>query len=127
MQALLSPTIQINATNPDDKSIITATLSLKDASFVVGAFAASAAIITDPAQLLGNPSADIAAANAGLPTPFVVPGVTLGVTPVGLIVTCVWTALFLIAMGLGTLGRVHHRDQYRRAVKAQQEGRIHRF
>lgn len=49
---------------------------------------------------------------------FVLPGTTFGIFPVGLIVTGSWTALFFLAFGLGTLGRIRHRDVYRKRIAA---------
>lgn len=97
------------------------------ASFVVGVFSTQTAMTTDPKTILGKPAQDLAVAQAGSPTPYVVPGLSLGVVPVGLIVTGAWTLIFTAAVGFGTLGRVQFREQYRRQLKAQRDEGIQRF
>ncbi|KAK5073040.1 hypothetical protein LTR64_000553 [Lithohypha guttulata] len=47
---------------------------------------------------------------------FVLPGTTFGVFPVGLIITSTWCLLFFLAYGLGTIGRIRHRDIYRKRI-----------
>ena len=46
-------------------------------------------------------------------TPFVLPGTHLGIFPIGLIITGGWTALRIATLGVGTVGRMKFRDQYR--------------
>src|SRR5579871_2647073 len=99
------PSISIQATNPSG-IMLNASLSSMQASFVVGAFSMQSPITTDPKTILGKPSQELAVAQAGSPTPYVVPGLSLGVEPIGLIVTGIWTLIFTVAVGLGTLGRI---------------------
>ncbi|TID26932.1 gb [Venturia nashicola] len=120
-QPLLIPQIAISATSPQTKLAINTSLSSTESSFVAGVFSKAAGNVTDPKELLGNPQEQLAAAEAGLPTPFAVPGLSLAVFPVGLIVTGTWMFFFVTAVGLGTLGRMQFRDQYRRAIRAQKE------
>jgi hypothetical protein len=121
LQPLLIPQIAISAMSPQTNKVVNTSLSSTESSFVAGIFSRAAGNITDPKTLLGNPQEQLAAAAAGLPTPFAIPGVSLGVFPVGLIVTGTWMVLFVTAVGLGTLGRIQFRDQYRRAIRAQKE------
>jgi hypothetical protein len=51
------------------------------------------------------------------PKNFTVPGTTLDIFPIGLIITSIWCGFFIIAVGLGTLGRIQFREQYRRRSK----------
>jgi hypothetical protein len=118
-QPLLIPQIAISATNPISKKQANTSLSSTEASFVAGVFSQEVGNLTDPKQLLGKPAEQLAAAAQGKPTPFVVPGLSLGVFPVGLIVTGIWMVLFAAAVGLGTIGRIQFREQYRRAILAQ--------
>jgi hypothetical protein len=120
-QPLLIPQIAISAISQQTNQLVNTSLSSTESSFVAGVFSRAAGNITDPKTLLGNPQEQLAAAAAGLPTPFVVPGLALGVFPTGLIVTGTWMFLFVTAVGLGTLGRIQFRDQYRRALRAQKE------
>jgi hypothetical protein len=121
LQPLLIPQIAISALSPQTNKVVNTSLSSTESSFVAGVFSRAAGNITDPKTLLGNPQEQLAAAAAGLPTPFALPGLALGVFPVGLIVTGTWMVLFVTAVGLGTLGRIQFRDQYRRALRAQKE------
>jgi len=120
-QALLVPQIIISAQNPTSQKQVNTTLSSTEASFNAGVFSNVAGNATDPKSLLGKPQLQIAAAAAGLPTPFDVPGLSLGIFPVGLIVTGSWMLIFFSVVGYGTFGRMQYRDQYRRAIKSQKE------
>jgi len=119
-QPLLIPQIAISAVEPGNGQQVNTTLSSTEASFVAGIFSRSAGNSTDPKDILGQPAEQLAVAAEGLPTPFVVPGLALGVFPVGLIVTSAWMLLFSLTVGLGTFGRIQFRDQYRRAIRLQQ-------
>lgn len=44
---------------------------------------------------------------------FTMPGMTLGIFPVGLFVTAAWIILFVAAFGWGTFGRISSRKEYR--------------
>jgi hypothetical protein len=82
---------------------------------VNGVFAKSA---SGPTNVDPNAAAAASAAVQSA-EPFVVPGTSLAFFPVGLVVTCVWTAGFFLAVGGGTFGRIQFREQYRRRVKAE--------
>lgn len=126
MQPLLIPQISIEATNPTGTTLNTS-LSATQASFVAGVFAMASAVSTDPKSILGMPSEQLAAEQAGSPTPFVVPGLALGVEPIGLVVTCIWTIFFFGAVGVGTVGRIRFRDQYRKQIREQKSETVRRF
>ncbi|ORY18511.1 hypothetical protein BCR34DRAFT_473149 [Clohesyomyces aquaticus] len=111
LQPYLVPKIQLTAVSPKNNQQLAATLSSQEASFVNGVFAKQATTTDGPGAAS---SASAAAANASV---FVVPGVKLAFFPVGLVVTCVWTALFVLTVGLGTVGRMQFREQYRRRMK----------
>jgi hypothetical protein len=120
------PSIFVQATNPSGM-MLNASLSSMKASFVAGVFSMQTAITTDPKTILGMPAQKLTAALVGSPTPYVVPGLSLGVEPVGLIVTGIWTLIFTAVVGLGTIGRVQFREQYRRQLKAQRDEGVQRF
>ena len=107
MRDALVPIINLSAITSTEKNINT-TVSATEASFVDGAFALQAAV-------------PLAASASATPTPtaFVLPGVTLGIFPTGLIITCIWTVMFVTAVGLGTLGRYNFRQTYRRRIRAE--------
>jgi len=126
MEPLLIPQISILATDSAGQPL-NATLSSTQASFVAGVFSNSSSLTTDPKTILGNPAAEIVAEQEGAPTPYVVPGLALGVKPIGLIVTSIWTILFFTAVGLGTLGRIQYRDQYRKQIRAQGSESVRRI
>jgi hypothetical protein len=127
LKPILTPIITISAVNPQTSLPVNATLSTADASFVAGIYAQAQGSLTDPTFLLGKPLQDLAAAAQGLPTPFVVPGLTLGVMPIGLGITLLWTAIFLAAVGYGTVCRIQFREQFRRDVRRQQSGFVKRL
>jgi hypothetical protein len=126
-RALLVPQISISAVNPVSQKSINTTLSSTESSFNAGVFSKAAGNATDPKSILGQPQEQIAAAAAGQPTPYDVPGLALNVFPVGLIVTGTWMIMFFGVVGLGTFGRLQFRDQYRRALRARGEERQRRI
>jgi hypothetical protein len=115
------PQITISAINPISQQAINTTLSSSEASFNSGVFARAAGNSTDPSTLIGQPVEQIAAAAQGLPTPYDVPGLALGVFPTGLIITSVWMVAFIGVVGAGTIGRMQFREQYRKAIRSQKE------
>jgi hypothetical protein len=118
LQRLLVPQIDLVARNPTTGKDVATTLSNKDASFVNGVFASKAA---DNAPSNADPTAAAAATSAVfLAAPFVVPGTALAFFPVGLVVTSIWALFFILAVGLGTFGRIQFRDQYRRRIRTEQ-------
>jgi hypothetical protein len=90
---------------------VSATLSSQEASFVNGVFAKQAATSTGP-QAAASATALAAAA-----APFILPGTNLAFIPIGLIVTGTWCITFIAVVGLGTMGRIQFREQYRRRMK----------
>lgn len=107
-QDFLVPRIALSGSDKNGK-VITTVLSSNEASFVNGVFAESVKTSTSA----GIPASS-AAANAGT---FVLPGKSLGIFPVGLIITSAWTLLFFITVGFGTVERIRFREAYRRRVK----------
>ncbi|KAL9593930.1 MAG: hypothetical protein Q9219_007310 [cf. Caloplaca sp. 3 TL-2023] len=108
---LLAPRISLSGSDKSGK-VITTILSSSEASFVNGVFAEQVKTVASA----GVPAAS-AAANAGK---FVLPGRTLGIFPVGLIITSAWTFLFILTVGYGTVERIRFREAYRRRVKYRQ-------
>ena len=105
---VLVPNIALSGTAKNG-TIITTELSSKDASFVNGVFADQATNTTSAAT-----SASSAAASQSA---FILPGKSLGIFPVGLIITSAWTFLFVVTVGFGTIERIRFREAYRRRVK----------
>ncbi|KAL8922229.1 MAG: hypothetical protein Q9208_005308 [Pyrenodesmia sp. 3 TL-2023] len=107
-QALLVPRIALSGSEKSGK-VVTTVLSSSEASFVNGVFANQVKTSTSA----GIP-ASLAADNAGN---FELPGRTLGIFPIGLIITGVWTLLFVATVGYGTVERIRFREAYRRRVR----------
>ncbi len=70
-----------------------------------------------PPQLAASsgPGSEARPGDAG----FVMPGRTLSIFPVGLIITSVWTVMFLVTVSVGTVDRVRFREAYRRRMKRE--------
>ncbi|KAF2817099.1 uncharacterized protein BDZ99DRAFT_456890 [Mytilinidion resinicola] len=115
LQSLLVPQIVLTANSPKTGKQISTTLSSTEASFVNGVFAKAATPVSPSAS--ASASAIGAAATQG--ANYVLPGTKLAFFPVGLVVTCVWTAGLFLAVGLGTIGRIQFREQYRRRMKRE--------
>ena len=113
LMSLLIPQISLLANA--NGTAITAKVDPSDTVyFVAGQFKGEATpqVVAQAA----NPVMAVAAIQAS--KGFVLPGTTFGIFPLGLIVTGAWTVLFFLAFGLGTLGRMRHRDIYRKRVAA---------
>jgi hypothetical protein len=95
------PTVSVSAKSSTGQAL-NDVLSKTEAAFVTGSFADKAAA-----------QASAAAASAANP-PFVLPGVTIQIFPIGMILTGIWSVLFLTFVGLGTYGRLQFRQAYRR-------------
>lgn len=112
---LLSPQIALSG-KAENGSTVTTQLSTDEASFLSGLFSDQTAA--------NSTAATAAGVNAAANGKFILPGTTLGIFPTGLIITGVWTLLFVTVVGIGTVGRINFRDQYRRRIKAQQARQI---
>ncbi|KIV83383.1 hypothetical protein PV11_05414 [Exophiala sideris] len=114
VMSLMLPTIMLNAVDSSGNPIAANVTETDGAWFVVGQFK------DDFKSGLVSPT--VATAAIATAAPFVLPGRTFGIFPIGFIVTGSWTVLFLIAYGIGTLGRIKYRSAYRKR-KAAQAGR----
>ena len=113
LMSLLIPQISLNA-DIDGGNIETQMVPTEIVYFVTGQFKGQA---TSPTIIqAANPA--MAALAIDISKGFVLPGTSFGIFPTGLIVTGTWCVLFLLAFGLGTFGRMRHRDIYRRRVAA---------
>jgi len=105
--ALVIPTISLSATSPSTRLEVTTNVStLSTAYFVTGKFAGQGTAAAGAAA----PSAVAAATKEG--STFTLPGKTLGIFPIGLIVTGTWCVLFIGAVSWGTLGRIMARKRF---------------
>lgn len=105
--SLVIPQIALTAQRADGGKPITNLTSSSMAFFQAGVFegqGVSGAAAADPTA---------AAAAATKAAAFTLPGTTLGIFPVGLIITSIWALIFLGAVGYGTWGRIQFRDQFR--------------
>lgn len=62
--------------------------------------------------------------------PLQVPGITIPLpllTPVGLVVTLIWTVAFVLTVAYGTYNRIRFREQYRRRIKMQEASSFSRI
>lgn len=112
--SLLIPQITLTATSTDGTQVTSSLSSSDIAYFVTGQFSNQAT--SDAINEAANPAMALEAISDA--RGFVIPGQRLGIFPVGLIVTATWTFLFILAYGLGTLGRMRQRDIYRQRVAA---------
>lgn len=116
IMSLMLPEIKLN-TAESQKAVSANITSAEGAWFVIGEFS------SDFDENRVTPAAANNAIEVALP--FILPGVTIGIFPTGLIITMAWTGLFLLAYGLGTLGRIKYRDAYRKrmAVRVGRTGK----
>ena len=119
MHALLIPQITLVAKSPNDPTkLLTTTPQAATIAFVTGEFAdpqkATASTSTTPI------TADAVSSIAKKASVFILPGVSLGIFPVGFILTASWATVFVGAVGYGTFGRLRFRDSYRRRMQIRQ-------
>jgi hypothetical protein len=114
LRVLMIPSISLGATSSSGDALNTS-LSSDTLSYVAGEFTeptGTATNITTPeAATLASPI--IASASV-----FVLPGTHIKVYPVGLIITCIWAGLLLLAVGAGTIGRYQFRVAFRKRVQS---------
>jgi hypothetical protein len=108
-EAILAPQIILSSIEPKNGALVNATINSDTVSYVAGKFAGVPS--TNSTANMAVASAIVKAATA-----FVLPGTTLGIFPIGLIVTSCWTVLFIGVVGWGTWGRVQFRGHYRRRL-----------
>lgn len=117
VEQALVPVVTLTGVNAQGQTVNTS-LSTTDASFIVGAFSQKTvitqAVVAAPGQTLV----------AGPGEQFVMPGTKILITPVGAIVTGIWTLLFVATVGYGTVRRMQFKDQYRRRVARATAGKI---
>lgn len=113
LMSLLIPQIILNA-NVNGSSIQSQIQASDSVYFTTGQFKGEAA--QQMALVAARPEMAVAAIE--ISKGFVLPGTTFGIYPTGLIVTALWCVLFILAFGLGTLGRIRHRDVYRKRLAA---------
>jgi hypothetical protein len=106
--ALVIPSISLYAQFPQSNSVVSTNMtSASIAFFAIGVFAGQGASAAAAAQ----PTAVALAAQRA--AAFTMPGKTLGIFPVGGIITAAWIILFITTFGLGTIGRIASRKEYR--------------
>lgn len=109
LMSLMLPEIKLNTA--DSQTAVSANITAGEGAwFIIGEFS------SDFDEALVTPAAAKQAIEVALP--FILPGVTIGIFPTGLIITLSWTGLFFLAYGLGTLGRIKYREAYRKRMAA---------
>lgn len=118
------PVVTLSAVDASGQTVST-NVSANDASFVTGVFSQdivmsdfNKALLAVQEELVGLKNGTVA---------FVLPGVHLLITPIGLVVTCLWTLIFAVAWGAGTFQRVAYREQYRRALQRDNKRAVARI
>lgn len=109
IMSLMLPDVKLNTA--ESQRAVSANITAGDGAwFVIGEFS------RDFDQFLVTAAAATDAISIAVP--YVLPGVTLGIFPTGLIITGAWTLIFFLAYGFGTLGRIKYRDAYRKRMEA---------
>ncbi|KAH7412511.1 hypothetical protein BKA64DRAFT_330371 [Cadophora sp. MPI-SDFR-AT-0126] len=120
LQKVLVPTVTLTGQTSTGAAVNTS-LSSDEATFVNGVFAKqlvpTKSKVVPPIQTLVVAKGE----------KFVVPGLKIMIFPIGLIITSVWTVLFVGTIAYGTVGRMQFRDQFRRRSARQQKGDLARI
>jgi hypothetical protein len=113
------PTLTLSAVTPSG-SQISSNVSLNEASFLVGVFS-NDVVLSDfaAAQLaVSQQQADLKNGTVA----FILPGVNLMIFPIGLIISCVWLFIGIIAYGFGTYERIQYATAFRRRAVHASKG-----
>lgn len=122
LQKVLIPTVTLTGVDGTGATVNTS-LSSDEATFVSGVFAKSVAVTGTKAEVQA-PIQTLVVQPGAL---FVVPGLNILIVPIGLIITSIWTVLFLGTIAYGTVGRMQFREQYRRRSARAEKGDLARI
>ncbi|KAK4130255.1 hypothetical protein BT67DRAFT_228129 [Trichocladium antarcticum] len=124
LQALVMPVVTLRATNGNGKPVST-NVSSNEAAFVAGEFS-QRKLMSNFSMAELAVAKDMAAMKNGT-VAFVLPGVQLLIFPVGLVITSIWLALFVVAYGAGTYARYSFKQAHMRRVAVAHKGAVSRF
>lgn len=108
------PNITMAAPGSSGQHFISTTLSSDTVSYLVGKLVQPNGTPTNITLPEANTLSTAILASA---TKFVLPGTSIKVSPIGLIITCIWSGILIGVVGLGTLGRYKFRQAYRRRIQ----------
>ncbi|KAL7948712.1 hypothetical protein V8C42DRAFT_226999 [Trichoderma barbatum] len=114
LEALVMPTLTLSAVTSTGARI-SSNVSLNEAVFLVGVFSKDV-ILSDFAAALQA----VNLLHDGLKNgtvAFVLPGVNIMIFPTGLVITCVWLFIGVLAYGFGTYERIQHVTAYKRRAR----------
>lgn len=120
LQKVLVPTVTLTGQTSTGAAVNTS-LSSDEATFVNGVFAKQ---LVPTKSKVAPPIQTLVVAKG---EQFVVPGLKIMIFPIGLVITSVWTVLFVGTIAYGTVGRMQFRDQFRRRSARQQKGDLARI
>ncbi|TLD15242.1 hypothetical protein PspLS_10650 [Pyricularia sp. CBS 133598] len=114
IEALVMPVVTLSAVNPTGQTVTT-NVSSNEAAFVAGVFSESTVMSEfGVANMAVDRSLEMLANGT---IAFVLPGVSIMIFPVGLIVTSIWTVGLCGAIAFGTFNRIGFREQFRRRTQ----------
>ncbi|KAL2076089.1 hypothetical protein VTL71DRAFT_1032 [Oculimacula yallundae] len=120
LQKVLVPTVTLTGRTTTGAAVNTS-LSSSEATFVNGVFAQQ---LTPTKSKVIAPWQTLVVAKG---EQFVVPGMSLMIFPIGLVIQSIWTVLFIGTIAYGTVGRMQFRDQFRTRAARQQKGDLARI
>ncbi|KAH8810894.1 hypothetical protein F5884DRAFT_749298 [Xylogone sp. PMI_703] len=122
LKQILTPTITL--VGMESSGIMqNTTLSSKEATFVNGVFAASPSATGNLASVPKPIQTLVTAPDK----PFVVPGVSILIFPIGGIITGIWCVAFISTVAYGTIMRMKFRENYRRRAARADKGQMARI
>ncbi|TLD04133.1 hypothetical protein PgNI_11174 [Pyricularia grisea] len=114
IEALVMPVVTLSAVNQAGQTVST-NVSSNEAAFVAGVFADSTVMSEfGVANMAVDRSLEMLANGT---IAFVLPGVSIMIFPVGLIVTSIWTVGLCGAIAFGTFNRIGFREQFRQRTQ----------
>jgi hypothetical protein len=110
VEAWVLPIVTLSAMNAGG-AVVTTNVSSNEAAFVNGVF--SDEVVLSEFGIAQLAVSEIATQMVNGTVAFVLPGVNILIFPTALIITGIWTLLFIAAYGFGTYERYWHRESYR--------------
>ncbi|KAJ2903798.1 hypothetical protein MKZ38_009364 [Zalerion maritima] len=119
IEAIIMPVVTLTGSSGDTSAVST-NVSMNEAAFVVGVFS-DQVVLSDTAMAQVEVDKQVSGLKNGTVV-FQVPGVRIMIFPIGLVITSIWLALFVAAVGYGTIQRMKYREQFRRRSAQLQKG-----
>ncbi|RFU30241.1 hypothetical protein B7463_g6085, partial [Scytalidium lignicola] len=123
LKQILTPTVTLAGMESSGGALQNTTLSSKEATFVNGVFGPTPSATGNLASVQKPIQTLVTAPDE----PFVVPGMSILIFPIGAIITGIWTVALISTIAYGTVMRMQFRENYRRRAARAEKGQMARI